>query len=340
MNEKTEIQAIIVSKIELDNNTAKKIAEFVAGKVPTVGGVLSQLISMFWPNTEVSLWDQIKEQVEALISQKIAEYNLKQLELTLQGIHNDLDTYLIQTDPKQKLIQIQAIDVIIQNHLPRFVSGEPSSAFSTFWAFALLHLSVRKEIYFLLQDEANLKLLKSSVMVYCTYARVALSRSYNDYLDAVAIEAISENEAGKVSNWQISVSMTDTKAGKNLFSFNKQYRRKEWDENVLNERTVFCNNEISGKWDNLLADLKSQMSDWAFNAILELEQTFPFKPEDGLKELKKFMEKGDAKLFDSNYCTSQSIFYTPVAGKSAKPSRVKPVVKLNPFKKNTKSLPE
>lgn len=60
---------VAVAKLALDNDTAKKIAMLIAGKIPKAGGVLSGMIGMFWPTDEVSLWDQIKDQVEALVSQ-------------------------------------------------------------------------------------------------------------------------------------------------------------------------------------------------------------------------------------------------------------------------------
>ncbi|MGK4567551.1 hypothetical protein [Flavobacterium sp. 3HN19-14] len=38
-----------LAALPIDNNTAKKIAQMVAGKIPEVGGIVSALIGVFWP---------------------------------------------------------------------------------------------------------------------------------------------------------------------------------------------------------------------------------------------------------------------------------------------------
>ena len=139
----------------LDNDMAKKIAQMVAGKIPDVGGVVAFLIGMFWPTTEVSLWDQIKEQVEKMIDQKIAAYNLQQLKGDLISIRKNISDYNQLTETSSKITKIIAIDAIITDKITKFVHGQPESAFSTFWGLALLHLTVRRELYNLQKNESN-----------------------------------------------------------------------------------------------------------------------------------------------------------------------------------------
>jgi len=298
----------------IDNDTAKKIAQMIAGKIPEVGGIVSALIGIFWPNTEVSLWDQIKEQVEKMVDQKIAENNLQQLKDTLLGIHNAVSDYNELTDTVQRLQSLQAIDTIITSKVPSFVHGKPESAFSTFWGLALLHLTIRREIYNLRQDEANKKLLKNSVMVYCTFARVAFSRIYNDRINTVTLSATCENEPGKVSNLHIDVELRHSGGG--LVSFHKLYRRGEWNDALINERTNYFNIELPKAWDNMVNGTKSDLNNWAFDAILLLEKEFPHTTQDGLKEIQKVLSDTEYKTFEQEYYPNESIYNSPVTSRT------------------------
>lgn len=42
-------------------------------EIPVVGGILAGIVSAFWPESQVDVWAEIKQQVEALIDQKISE---------------------------------------------------------------------------------------------------------------------------------------------------------------------------------------------------------------------------------------------------------------------------
>lgn len=329
MNENTQGKVAVVT-LALDNDTAKKIAMLIAGKVPKVGGVLSGMIGMFWPTDEVSLWDQIKDQVEALVSQKLSEYNLKVLAETLQGLRNEVRNYKVLTDEGQKRTAMQSAVGDMEMCLPRFLSGDPASNFSCFWGLALLHLSVRRELYDLMRDEANLKLLESTAITYCAYGRAALSRIYNQRLEQLKVAATSENYPGKVSDWVIDVSLDDTKTGTNMFHFARVYKKRDWDVNVLNERTSYCNTEITNKWNAFLPPLQTQLLNWAYEAITILEKDFPYTPEQGLKEIKETMEPKSFEIFERDYYPTGSIYHDPKTTHKIE-TIVTPVVKLNPF---------
>jgi hypothetical protein len=332
VTEKNTLQAIP----QLDNDTAKKIALMVSGKIPYIGGALSEFIDIFWPTTEVSLWDQIKDQVETMVNQKISEYNLKQLELTLQGVRLSVSTYPTITDPRQKLSALVAIEKNIETVLPKFLSGEPASNFSCFWGIALLHMTIRRELCDIVKnsnDHANEQLLKKYATLYCSYARTCLSRIYNDRISQIEVLASSDNEPGKHSNWRIDVTMTDKKTGAMLYEFHKHYRGKEWNNKVLDDQTIASNNEISKKWDELVSLIQKDISDWGFDAVKLLEKEYPFTHATGLAGLKTAMTLDDYKTYEDKYYPSSSIYNDPETTKPKQQTATKPVVQLNPFKK-------
>jgi hypothetical protein len=323
--------AAMLAEFPLDNDTAKKLAMMIAGKIPTVGGIVAALIGYLWPTEEVSLWDQIKEQVEALIDQKIAANNLAKLRQSLKGVQISLKNYQRLTDRTQKQSALQSINTTIESMVPSFLSGDVSSGFSCFWGVALLHLGVKKELWELYQDQPNEALLRESTILYCKFGRVALSNIYNSLMDKVVVTALSENEAGKASNWRIDVRMTDN--GTPVYEFIKHFRGKEWDERVLNNCTTECNNAIAPKWAAIETKTQGDLAHWAFDAIRELEREYTFTEQAALTEVRNAMEEGDYTTFAKKYYPSGSIYNSPVTTEPIKRTKQLPVVQLNPFKK-------
>lgn len=316
---------------KIDNNTARTIAIAIAGKLPKVGGVLSFLMGYFWPTDEVSIWDQIKEQVEAMIDQKIAANNLAKLRKDLKGIQINLRNYQKLTDKGQKQSALQSINTTIEAMIPSFLSGDISSGFSCFWGIALLHLGVRKELWELYQDEPNATLLRESTILYCKFGRVALANIYNGQMNKVVIDAQSDNEAGKVSNWRIDVQVIDND-GKQVYDYHKHFRSREWDEGVLNKCTIECNNGIAPKWAAIETRTQKDLADWAYDAILELEKGFTFTEKAALDQVKDAMEDGDYDIFLKKYYPAYNRYDNPETTEPKKTVQ-DPHVQLNPFKK-------
>lgn len=319
---------ILLQQYKIDNNTAKKIAMMIAGKIPQVGGVLSFLMGMFWPTDEVSIWDQIKDKVEALVDQKIAENNLAKLRKDLKGVQISLKNYQKLTDKSQKQSALQSINTTIEAMVPSFLSGDVSSGFSCFWGIALLHLGVRKELWELYQDQANTNLLRESTILYCKFGRIALSNIYNGQLDEIGINVSSINEPGKVSNWIIDVNMVEDK--KQIYQYNKYFRKGEWNPDVLNQCTTECNKGITPKWNVIVEHLQSDLADWAYDAIVEMEKEYSFTEKEALDLIKEAMEEGDYKAYSKKYYPNDSTYHHPQTSETVKKTR-DPHVQLNPF---------
>lgn len=75
------------------NNAAKTTIEVALGYVPGAGGILSGLVSIFWPSGQ-DVWAAIRDQVEALVNQKISELVYQQVSDDLAGLHNVINDYL------------------------------------------------------------------------------------------------------------------------------------------------------------------------------------------------------------------------------------------------------
>ncbi|MDR3679445.1 MAG: insecticidal delta-endotoxin Cry8Ea1 family protein [Flavipsychrobacter sp.] len=321
--------AALLAQFTIDNDTAKKIAMAIASKIPYAGGVLSFLMGSFWPTDEVSIWDQIKDQVAALVDQKIAENNLAKLRKDLKGIQINLKNYQKLTDKAQKQSALQSINTTIEAMIPSFLSGDISSGFSCFWGIALLHLAVRKELWELYQDKANEDLLRESTILYSKFGRVALSNIYNGLLDKVIINSSSMNEPGKVSNWRIDVSVIDN--GASIFEYHKHFRTNQWNKQTLIDCTVECNNGIAPKWAAIETRTKKDMADWAYDAIVELEKAYTFTETAALALVRDAMEDTDYVTFAKKYYPSTSIYNNPTTTEPKKNTR-DPKVQLNPFK--------
>lgn len=86
---------------------AKSIFSNLVDEVPVAGWMLSSLVEIFWPSSEVtaaSIWKQIRAEVEKLIGEKIADEVKEQVDDQLAGLQDALrHSYLddLSTDPPQ-----------------------------------------------------------------------------------------------------------------------------------------------------------------------------------------------------------------------------------------------
>lgn len=76
------------------NNAAEQSIAGVLGLVPDVGPLLSALVYIFWPSSGEDIWSEIEAQVEQLINQKLSELVQEQVAASLQGLNNNLSSYL------------------------------------------------------------------------------------------------------------------------------------------------------------------------------------------------------------------------------------------------------
>nr|AAC63079.1 putative juvenile hormone esterase [Leptinotarsa decemlineata] len=79
---------------------SKTLVEFGVGKIPVVGEFLAPLIGFFWPESEPSIWDQVKDQVEEMIDTKTNEVitgilggDLRHYKKRIQVLEEELDRH-------------------------------------------------------------------------------------------------------------------------------------------------------------------------------------------------------------------------------------------------------
>lgn len=296
------------------------VAQAVAGKVPYVGGLLSGLIGIFWPSDQPDIWDMIKAQVQTLVEQDIAQNNLDQLQLTLQGLKDEINAYLVLTDPIEKQEKLVSIDTTIVAAVPTFLNGDPARGFSCFWGMALLHICVRHDLCQLFGDGGgNQALYQEAVMAYCSFAEVALGCLYNNRMGEVAMSCMSTNVPGKASEWRIDVTMTDGANGGTLFNYSKFYRSGQWNNGVLDQDTTQCNQGIQAAWDPLAASVQTSFANLAGNAVQTMQAAVPRAPGQGEQLLQSMMDTAEYNTYSTQYVPYG------LAPKQA------PLVQLNPF---------
>ncbi|MCS6326921.1 MAG: hypothetical protein H8K06_07535 [Nitrospira sp.] len=75
------------------NNTAMNVIASALGMVPEVGSLLSGLVYILWPSEQEDVWDEIKDQVQALVQQDLTQL-VENLEAqTLKGLKGSIQDY-------------------------------------------------------------------------------------------------------------------------------------------------------------------------------------------------------------------------------------------------------
>lgn len=75
------------------NNRVRIVVAAGVGEIPAVGVVIAALVEILWPESKEDIWGQIKDEVEALIDKKLADFKYQQVKETLEGLGNVLNGY-------------------------------------------------------------------------------------------------------------------------------------------------------------------------------------------------------------------------------------------------------
>ncbi len=73
----------------------------VVGKIPTIGIGVKVLVELFWPSSGEDIWSQIKDEVAALIDEKILVAELDERQETLDGLNTSLQQYCSALDTEK-----------------------------------------------------------------------------------------------------------------------------------------------------------------------------------------------------------------------------------------------
>jgi hypothetical protein len=119
------------------------------GMVPEVGALLSALVYILWPKSQEDIWGEIKDQVEQLVDQKIANEVYQQVQEDLQGLQNVMGRYqqaLQANDPNDIRTEWDNSDDAFVNALPHFQEQQYAVQLLPLFAqFANLHLALLRD---------------------------------------------------------------------------------------------------------------------------------------------------------------------------------------------------
>jgi hypothetical protein len=132
------------------NNLGRTIVMDGFGKIPEVGGLISDITGVLWPatNKDDGVWDHIRANVEALINEKLDDDHYNNVSEHLTGLKSDMDIYLGSAGDNDSETSVYFITVQTQFgiSLPFFQSkGREFLLLPLFTQFANLHLSLLRD---------------------------------------------------------------------------------------------------------------------------------------------------------------------------------------------------
>ncbi|XP_053321067.1 uncharacterized protein LOC128492514 [Spea bombifrons] len=81
------------------NDRIKDILVSITAKIPPIEGIpigeiVSTLLKIFWPESEVDIWSLIKDQVEHLVDKKILEFELQERQNEIRALQKTMEMYV------------------------------------------------------------------------------------------------------------------------------------------------------------------------------------------------------------------------------------------------------
>ncbi|NEU70267.1 hypothetical protein GK091_25545 [Spirosoma agri] len=155
-----------VGDIASDDDIAKTTVTTILGEIPYVGALLSALVDIFW-NTQTDPWDEIKDRVDQVVTQKLSDFVYQQIKDQLGSLSdavpggmigamtlylNEVKAYVETSktnpnaDPTSVREQWVATRTVFVTALPLFQSkGYEVSLLGLFTQFANMHLSLLRD---------------------------------------------------------------------------------------------------------------------------------------------------------------------------------------------------
>jgi delta endotoxin, N-terminal domain len=147
----TTVREFSVEDYTVNPNEAAKTAVATAlGEIPEVGGLLEGLLEIFWPEPENDVWDQIEQQVEALVQRDLSDSVYRQTQADLTGLMNVLNDYTEYAraghTPAQSSEHWTAAQEVFNASIPHFRTSGYEVLLLPLWAQAAnMHLSLLRD---------------------------------------------------------------------------------------------------------------------------------------------------------------------------------------------------
>lgn len=130
----------VPSDIHNWSNTAMNLIASTLGMVPVVGALLSGLVNILWPSDQEDVWDQIKDQVQALVQQDLTQL-VENLEAqTLNGLKGSIRDYqdaITTNDPSNISQNWTSAKLNFVQQLPQFQTKGYEVALLPYYAQAI-----------------------------------------------------------------------------------------------------------------------------------------------------------------------------------------------------------
>ncbi|WP_299734212.1 insecticidal delta-endotoxin Cry8Ea1 family protein [uncultured Endozoicomonas sp.] len=132
-------------------NSLRSIVAQGLAKIPIAGFFLSALEQLLWPVSGQDIWGMIKDQVEALVNEKIAKFQYELVKEDLQGLQrviNDYKDSLKFAKENPEFVREKYLIAIgfFQDQLPHFIAeGQELPLLGLYASFANLHLATLRD---------------------------------------------------------------------------------------------------------------------------------------------------------------------------------------------------
>ncbi len=131
------------------SNTAMNLIASTLGLIPEVGSLLSGLVYILWPSDQEDVWDEIKDQVQALVQQDLTQL-VENLEVqTLQGLKGSIQDYqdaLTTNDPSNISQNWTSAKLNFIQQMPQFQTQGYEVALLPYYAQAVnLYLALLRD---------------------------------------------------------------------------------------------------------------------------------------------------------------------------------------------------
>ena len=157
------------------NDALESLGAGLIGSIPKVGALAASIFTIFWPDSEVNYWDQVKNQVYAAIRSALNQVKVQQLEDLLEGTKSNFQEYVDTTNPEEKKTRCIAFDVVLTQLKHPFMD-ESFDTVVYFVQYACYHISINVDILLFYNDEKNKQNLRALVDEYSEYAEMMSPR--------------------------------------------------------------------------------------------------------------------------------------------------------------------
>lgn len=167
------------------NNAARSAVSALAGKIPTVGGVVSGVIEFVWPEQKPDLIKESEERMRAWVRGQIESYDTTVLRTTLDGLRKNLRSYAESGGQKERMQRyISTVDAFDRVQPTFLKKPYTRGTIDLIGAIGALHIALLREQVVhprdIFGDEAvNMSAFKKRLK--------ETIREYQEYIEKVAL---------------------------------------------------------------------------------------------------------------------------------------------------------